>query len=264
MMNKKSVSIGFLCLLTGITCFAGAGGFNDDGLKFGAEADFFSYEEPGVMKESGVLPGLSVAYDHTIAERLTWGLFSSIVGGDLNYDGSVMHADGSSTPLELTTPNSIFNIRAHAGIRASFNGIVVVPYSGIAYRLLIDDLAEASAAYGYTREQTYVYLPIGARVAMPLANGWLLEGRVEYDYFIQSENNSHDGVLGAGYVFNQDTGYGLKLSALIASPTKNRSSFCIEPFLEYWDVGDSEIIDGYMEPSNHSSIFGLRFAVKLF
>ena len=257
-----------ICLLVAVLMAGMSAGMeesiSDNGFKLGAEAELFSYKEPGVMDEAGLLIGLSGAYDRTIADFICWGVFGSLVGGELDYDGSVMHVDGTESPLEIRTPNTIFNLRAQAGPRIGLDRMVIVPYVGLGYRLLVDDLSENSPDYGYTREQTYVYMPIGARLTMPLRGSWMIDWRLEYDYFLNSENTSHGDVLGGSFTFSQDTGYGLKLSAAISSRIRNNSTVCLEAFLEHWDVEDSEIIAGFLEPANHSTMLGLRVSAKLF
>lgn len=230
-------------------------------VKIGADLHYFSYKEPGVMTESGFLYGFSGSFERKIPHNLWFDFSSSIVSGDLNYDGLILYADGREEPISAVTPNIIFNLKATGGVFPEFNGFSVGPYTGIGYRFLVDDLADPSPEYGYTREQTYVYLPVGVRVSCRTKFSWMLDARLEYDVLLDASNRSHGGALGGSVVLPQDSGSGWRM-AIALTPTGNaNSTFSLESFLEIWNIDDSEIVGAYLEPENESSLFGVRFSV---
>ncbi len=227
-------------------------------VRIGVDLHYFSYEEPGVMEESGLLHGLSGSFEHLAAYNLLIDLSTSIVAGDLKYDGKLINADGTESPLTIDTPNTIFNLKGAVGMLFQYGDFSVVPYSGIGYRFLVDDLEEASSIYGYTREQTYVYLPVGVGLSRRMQSSWLFDCYVEYRIMLDSYNRSHGGVLGGSLVLPQNSGSGFSASVGLSRPGMGASKIQLESFIETWDIDASEVVNGYIEPENKSFLFGLR------
>jgi hypothetical protein len=227
-------------------------------VRIGVDLHYFAYDEPGVMEESGLLYGLSGSFEHLADCNLFIDLSGSIVAGDLKYDGKLVNADGTEHPMTADTPNTIFNLWGTGGMLFECGDYSFIPYSGIGYRFLVDDLEEASSTYGYTREQTYVYLPVGVGLFRRMQASWLLDCRMEYRIMLDSYNRSHGGVLGGSVVLPQDSGSGFSASIGLSRPDGATSKFRMETFVETWNVDDSEVVSGYIEPENKSFLFGMR------
>ncbi len=219
--------------------------------KTGLQVEYFNYREPGVMTEQGMLAGLCASYGSDISADIDWRLKASYVMGNLSYQSD------SETGLDLSgsTPNRIMDARGEIGHPLLIRGRVLHLYTGVAGRLLIDDLPGFSGLQGYTREQTYLYLPIGVDVELASNKTRTVTARVEYDWFVQGWNRS-DGIT-----MNQDSGYGCQASLNVS---RDKDFLCFrrldfEPFIQYWNVGKSDLGAGlFYEPPNSSVMLGIR------
>ncbi|MDH4028731.1 MAG: porin family protein, partial [Nitrospirota bacterium] len=219
----------------------------------GAGLSYVTYKEPGVMKEEGAKAGLFGSY--TYHERFMFRTEAELNHGQMDYRGSGTIDD---------IPNYMFEVRLLAGrdIPVAKRSIVT-PYAGFGYRYLNDDssyMISSTDHIGYERESNYYYSPIGVETLTELDNGWKAGVRLEYDHFWKGKQISKMGYV-PGYhdiENNQDGGYGVRGSVRFI----NRKSFVyvIEPFIRYWDIEDSDLDDGWYEPKNNSTEFGLRFS----
>ena len=205
------------------------------------------------MKEYGSLYG--AFYSHTREHgKLMLRVESSIVVGTILYDGALM--DG--TPYRVDTRDVILKVSGIVGPTwpiGKASTATITPYVGLGYRYLVDDLPPP---YGYLREQTYLYAPLGL-IAMKAFGRWRFGIRAEYELFLTGYN------LSGGDSFTQDSGYGYQLSAYLAHvrPGETVLSLSLEPFYRYWEVGESSMSpSGYIEPENNSSLYGMRAMIS--
>ncbi len=223
----------------------------------GTEVSYFQYEEPGVMKETGVMAGIvgSYAYHNYIMLKAE----GKLAAGLLDYDGAL--SDG--TPLTINSiPNYMFEVRGLLGYDFAAKAVTITPYLGIGYRWLQDNSQEQSV-YGYKRESNRLYLPIGLEFVANLGNGWFLGAAGEYDFFLWGKQKSYGSDLNPAYpdVENKQTkGYGVRGSISIAKKGE-KVGFVIEPYVKYWNMDDSEINLGIYEPKNNSTEIGCKLAV---
>lgn len=233
----------------------------------GLETEYVHYEEENVMDEKGLLFGLFGSYTRFFNEVIMAQGFASFVFGDLRYEGGIRHADGTVTPNALDTPNKIFNLRFIGGYR--FFDVEIkdwpfdaTPYAGFGYRYLVDELPGDA---GYKREQTYIYLPIGVQTTSALGTDWIMECRVEYDYFVRGR---HEVDLQGGLEFSQSSGSGFRASARFVAPAVDLGewlqdvTFSVEPFFQRWHVDDSNVVGGRFEPENTSTTVGARVGAR--
>lgn len=257
---------------------ASAGGFAPWGVDLGLELGQFEYEEPGVMTEKGLQYGLYASYTHHFFENARVQLYASVVGGDLDYDGGLSGEDpdtGKRYTLPATgeSPNAIFNGRLTGGYRFPVGPVRLTPFAGYGYRFLRNDLnqpleVEGYGTFddprsGYWRDQTYHYLPLGLLVGAALPGGWEIEGTLEYDVFLGGSNHSYND-YGIDQTFTQSGGSGYRFAVKFLSPAFfERVRVSVEPFYEHWAVDDSDIVEGFLEPNNSNSTFGLRVGASL-
>jgi hypothetical protein len=274
-MKKEGISrgivlglaTGFLC--SGIVFAAGEEQKNTSAGKshsweIGAELSSITYEEPGVMEESGAMIGLAGSYTY----RNNWmfkieGVFKY---GQVDYEGALF--DG--TPLNVDNIDDyIVEARGLGGYDFSvFKATTLTPYIGFGYRYIFDDLGAASP-YGYGRESNYSYSPIGIETMTDLQNGWFIGLIIEYDIFWSGVQTSYlsDFDYSLNDVENdQSDGYGFRGSVKFQN-----SRFVIEPYIRYWEIDDSDpsIATSFgrpvavlYEPENDSTEIGVKFAVK--
>ena len=235
-------------------------------IKLGVYISDIVYTEPDVMKEEGSLKGL--------VGSLTFhqgGTFQSV---ELYYSHGEVDYVGSGTIYSI--PDEVLEIRSLFGRYFKFKkGFTLSPYLGLGYRYLNDDasgLISSTGAFGYEREQVYLYMPIGMEINTNRdVLGFKLSSRIEYDYFISGENNSYLGEVSSSYdniTLNQYNGYGYRLSVAFIKEFKNGNSLIIEPFYRYWHIEDSEVTydsnnNGWIEPDNYSEEVGISLSLRM-
>lgn len=233
----------------------------------GTEISYIQYEEPGVMEETGMMYGIvgSYAYRNYVMLKVEGKLASGL----LDYDGQL----NDGTPLTINDiPNYMLEVRGVLGYDFAAKAITITPYLGIGYRWLQDNSQEQSV-YGYKRESSRVYLPLGLEVVAKLGNGWSLGATGEYDVFLWGKQKSYWSDLDPGFndpEKKQTKGYGYRGSISIAKKGE-RVGFTIEPYVKYWDMEESESADityygdytGWylVEPKNNSTEIGCKLAI---
>lgn len=219
--------------------------------EIGAEIYHATYEEPGIMKEEGVMHGVKGAVS----------FHEKIVGPLDMIRVEAAYAWGSQDYTSLWTGNindidvSVFEIRGMAGhdIEAA-SGTVLTPYTGFGYRRKKDNaggLVSGTGALGYDRVSQYSYSPLGIAVAVDLEKGWSVGGFIEYDFFWDGTQKSYFSdvhPLHSDLVNDQDKGYGIRASLKLSKQVHGKFLVTIEPFLHYWDIEQSK--PGYYEEYN--------------
>lgn len=226
----------------------------------GVEWVSFHYEEPGEasMREDGMMFGVFGSCTWNL-EKMKVRAAASFTSGTLDYDGWFIDSDTGErlSSVRLRSPNSVFGLRATAGPKFKVEAarLTICPMAGLGLRYLINDLPGIG---GYTREQTYIYLPIGIEASGSLARGWGYVVRAEFDCFLYGYNVS------GGDSFSQNAGYGFDVSAGVAHalPGNGSVSVRVEPFFRYWSVDDSSFSpEGWYEPANNCSEYGIRCSI---
>ena len=230
-----------------------------------AEVSDYKYKEPGLMKYTGTMYGVTVEYlnnggvghiKRTIPVQLRARV--NYMQGKLKYDGAYW----SGEPLKFSGEKQYFVDTIFAGglearVSEKFS---VSPYMGLGYRYLLDQGNGHPDAY--KREQTYYYLPIGADLKISPATTWRVSFNTEFDILLRGENRSD------GHKFRQNSGYGLRASAKVEKNLQSVGIF-VEPFYRYWNISKSDSKYGYdggvwysiYEPKNNTQELGLRVGV---
>lgn len=236
-------------------------------LAVGTEISYFKYEEPGYMKDTGIMYGIvgSYAYHNKLMTKLE-GKFAY---GLVDYDGE--YQDG--TPLKISgISDYLLELRWLLGYDfVVARSITITPDFGVGYRYLQDNMQDRSSA-GYQRESNYIYIPIGVETVAHLGRGWSLGLNVEYDLFLWGRQISYLSDFNPNYgeIENEQMkGYGVRGSISIAKKWE-KIGLTIEPFIRYWNIKESRqgnitydgVIVGYgIEPNNDSTEIGGKLAV---
>jgi hypothetical protein len=202
------------------------------GWEAGGQLSQYRYEEPGIMQLEGPRLGVAAAYAWVNPQRAFARLEGRWSYGNLDYQGS-----GVLTGVD----DYILELRLLAGRDVAAGGVVWSPYVGAALRNLYNDLRGVSStgAIGYRRESSYLYLPLGVTLRMPLAEGWVLAPQLEYDAFVRGEQRSYlsDTGLGLPDVTNrQGSGRGYRGQLMFESPR-----WAFGAWLQVWNIEDSEL-----------------------
>ena len=250
-------------------CFAGPGSLKPRHvLELAPEVFYFSYKEPGVMKENGVMYGLLASYAYRNINNIMLKAEGRGSGGTVDYKNS-----GTLNDI----PDFSMEFRGLGGYDIETNqNLTITPYLGVGYRYLNDDSSgklTSTGAAGYERESNYVYIPIGVEGNYKVENGWSVGATVEYDIFVWGTQKSHLSDASSSFsdlTNDQHRGYGVRGSIKLQKKGK-KLDFIVEPFIRYWNIGQSEdsnitysgVIVGYgYEPKNNTTEYGINFGVK--
>ncbi len=230
--------------------------------KMGIELSNITYKEPDYMEESGNMLGIIGSYIYHNDVML--GIEGVFKYGQVDYEGRLQNGTSFSTN---NIDDYIVEIRSLGGYDFEVSATIITPYVGLGYRYLFDGMG-AVYEYGYDRESTYLYSPIGIVTSTTLQNGWSLGVTLEYDIFWKGVQKSHMSDLNYGYndiKQDQDSGYGVRGSIKF-----QKAQFLIEPFVKYWSIDDSDVstllLHGYptgkryFEPKNNSTEIGLKIS----
>jgi hypothetical protein len=238
-------------------------------LEIGPEISYFTYKEPGVMRERGLKYGIAGSYAYHNKIMLKVEAKGSY--GWLDYVGSTW----GGTRLTLNNiPDYMLEFRALGGydfylLNKSF---AMTPYIGIGYRYLNDN-SHRKYTGGYERKSNYVYSPIGFEFNIGLGNKWFIKEIMEFDYFWWGKQKSYLSNADPGLndpSNRQKQGYGLRGSLALRKQFKI-VSFEFGPFIKYWNIKKStkEILTFYgvpvdfaYEPRNNSTEIGIMLVFR--
>lgn len=221
-------------------------------IKAGPEVYYFNYEEPGIMKESGIMYGAagSLKYEHKNKMLQLEGRYAS---GAVDYksenSGSINNVDNYVTEWRILGGQS-FSLTESS---------TVTPYVGWGFRELhIEGTGRTSTTghFYYDRISNYQYSPIGIRTNSELKNGWSIGTTIEYDFFWRGKQKSQWGDANSRYknIENiQEEGHGARISINLRRKFQG-FSLGIEPFIRSWFIEKSNLAyngQSYLkEPSN--------------
>ncbi len=251
---------------------------SDNTFVVGADvAASFKYEEPGLMKETGTLYGLYGRWERSNVGPGTVAVSASYLAGGLDYEGSTQ----SGIPVKSNTDDFITEIVATYGW--DFRGPVYEqrPYIGLGYRYWNDRIKDSATStgvpvFGYEREVSYLYAPLGIRFNGGLASNWTWATRVQYKYFIEGQVRTHLEDVDPGFNTlenKQSSGYGYDIAATFMRLFGGGGvkGLAIEPYYSYWSIKQSDnatvtyygtpVGYGY-EPKNNTKVLGLRVGAQ--
>jgi len=267
-LKKKVVFVLFLgfFIIINKNCFAQIYVINN--LNVSTEMSNIHYKEPGVMKQSGSMTGLEIAYTHY--NSYVFRLEGRTSFGQVDYQSV---DTGSMNDVD----DHMFEARSWIGydLCPTINAMVI-PYVGAGYRYLKDDSqgrTTTTGALGYERESNYYYSPIGVEATTEIKDGLFIGMVMEFDYFWKGVQKSYfsGAVTGASDLENdQNNGYGYRASLKVAKQTLD-FDLVIEPFIRYWKIKVSEedvgtipgiVVDGdFVEPKNYSTEYGMKISL---
>ena len=234
---------------------------NDIGLSFSS----YQYQEPGLMSLKGVKMGLDL--------RTTKALRNDhFMRGELRYAFGSVDYNSNSTGSASGEQDWYIEARGLVGKDWAINDAALSAYTGVGYRYLFNDGRGITSTgnWGYRRESSYFYLPIGIVHRSSLNDQARLVGTLEYDHLLAGKQISRLSDGGQGHsdiTNNQTSGHGLKLSVMY-----ERNKWAIGPYAHYWKIGQSDVApeilngvptgQGYVEPKNDTVEFGLKASQK--
>jgi len=256
----------FLLVFTTLPLFA------QKSLEVAYESSDYTYREPAMstpISLKGKLRGASLRYETRMRDS---GMFAAFegrwMGGTTDYDGWLQSADPSDPPAQHKVSDIgdyYYEARLHLGQAYDFTPELQLWIgSGLAYRYLKDHMNKDP--YGYLRESKYFYMPFTA--SLRYNSEWFsvaLNG--EFDFLIFGKQMSHLGESGLYYddVRNdQHKGFGLRAGLKMQANVIRQTGIFIEPFYRYWQIADSQISNGFVEPYNTTEEYGIRVGFTIY
>lgn len=243
---------------------AGSAGAAQREVEIAADSGAYLYEEPGVMRLSGRMSGLSasVRYDQTV-QHDTGRLIRGARGGEniaLTLIGQGRLATGSADYSSLETgtaddfPSTLTDLRVLAGAAVSSGSTRLTTYLGLGRRDLVNDSSGRTSTtghYGYRRQSNYIYTPVGLDLRIGLENRRRLLFGLEYDALFAGKQRSYLDDLTVGN--RQLRGHGTRANAELGF-----SGWRIGLHYQRWAIDDSLPANGFYEPANVTRETGLR------
>lgn len=238
----------FLCAVLGAPVIWGA----TNSIEIGPSVSHISYEEPGLMKESGMMYGIEGAY--TFKDALYLRFNGRAAFGSVDYSSPLDGTIGDISDMLIETSGVI-----------GHKILGVYPYIGFGYRYLSDDMAgkqTTTGALGYLRESNYYYVPIGIHAEATNKNGLYFSVEPEIDGVVGGKQESHLGAIpGFPNVRNyQPGGFGYKLTLSVGK--KGKMDISAGTFIHYWKIQESSADSGFVEPKNNSTEVGAQILIK--
>jgi hypothetical protein len=257
-------------------------------IELGCETSNIVYRESNVMRENGLMYGISgsfIYYGWIPLLPFNYYAWLPALPEDRNKSNSIVKLEGKLSTGQVDYRNSgtiddirdyMLEARVLVGPVFYNKKIATIPYLGWGYRYLNDDSGgkiSSTGAYGYERESNYYYMPIGVNLITDFNHGWFIETNTEFDIFLGGRQISHlsDVVPELNDLTNnQENGYGLRGSLKIRKGFET-VDFIIEPFIKYWNIKESEksniaynnVVIGYgYEPRNDSTEYGIKLAMQ--
>jgi len=213
------------------------------------EISYLRYEEPGVMKNRGILYGVAGSYTR-YRERRLFRLEGGFAVGEVDYEGSLL--DGTPYTME-GSHDYLFNLRLLWGRLRQTDAWDTRFYAGLAYRGLNDDSTQDAA--GGDRQSNYLYVPFGLKTYHALADHWQVGLGGELDALLAGVQIYNVG--GGSYATNvQWPGFGARASVELRHRGRS-ADLALSPFVQYWWVDDSTTSHGWYEPRNNTLQYGL-------
>lgn len=241
----------------------------------GTEVFGYEYKEAGIMENDGVLYGVAGAYTYRgplFAGRLP----KAMLGAEIRIAAGQVDYTSTNTGSMDNINDLLFETRGLAGYDFQLSqSTALTPFAGLGYRYLNDDAAgmvTTTGHFGYERRSYYLYAPIGLRTRTVFNRNWSLGFNAEYDIFLWGKQQSLLSEVSSIYPdieVDQESGYGFRASISLTR-TAPGLSFSIEPFINYWDIDESEravfpvgsFIVTAWEPKNESTEIGIKLAVE--
>lgn len=244
-------------------------------LTLAPEVGYYNFKQTG-MEEDGFLYGLGGAYTYRGKlgmESLPSGMIKidgRLIFGRINFNGYLY--DGNYYEIK-SVKDFLGEIRGLVGYDFQiFSSTTIVPFTGLGYRYLKDQLQKSDA--GYRRVSNYLYTPVGFETTTPLTSGWSVGINAEYDIFWcgwQDTYLSDLDPLFSDLTNDQDSGYGIKASIKIRKAMENKN-YIFEPYVDYWDIdsSDTEKVHhsgvyanrDFQEPAQKAMLVGMKVAVE--
>ncbi len=234
--------------------------------------EYYQYKEPKLMKITGamfVLDG-GVGVSYKLFKAFTDVYYATDVGIN-RYDGGFYNSETKQVTPTSTKSRDWYvgwNLKTGVTLYKDDRELVFL-YAGLGYRFLhnlFEDKPGMKAAY--TRDQGYLYLPVGLSGEIPVYKNFALFGTVEHRFLLYGHHKS--GMKDLGYdddlYFKQKDGFGGKIELGGKFYFSKNQGIKISLYYDFWHIQDSNRIEltmkgapkgTFVEPRNKTNAVGM-------
>lgn len=243
------------------------------GISFGFHLRQFDYHElvngNTIDSEDGILPGLQVAYEHSLGHGwLVSGALDSGFGKTV-YTG----ATWAGMPLTAQTDNLILDLALELGKEIPLGATShLTPYTGLGGHLWEREIGGPG---GYNEQYVFAYLPVGLRFRQDLSRTLHLGADASFHWNM----GGHIAVSDVPGLMDTSGSLGAALGCRAELPLRidvnEGFSLLASAYFEYFGIGQGDIMGlrsagsglslpfGAREPDSHSFFYGLTLGTQV-
>jgi len=219
---------------------------------------------PGKSTESGWLPGVYLGFNYNKKNNFYAKIFVEFSYGDSEFDGTTQ----AGTPIKFSTDNSQTFFRGEVDVGYNFavaQDVSIKPYAGYGYRQWIRGRASVTPTFTTYKERYYWhYIPVGVVAEINLGKWVVIEPNVGLRIMFYGRMTAYFSELDPAsgdleFKLGNRVGYYAELPVRYKfSPSW---SLVVKPWYEYSQIGQSDIVDGFYEPSSTTNLYGVNLGV---
>lgn len=256
-----------------------------DGMKIFFDLDTgieaYRYEEKSVMKIYGPMYRLDAILGFSISsfKMQVEGYYAGHMGRNI-YDGALYVPNATTNKTEkipYSTQSTEWYVGGNFKFGYFFSLSQIKPsafiYTGMGYRFLRNKVIDKPGVKGsYQRDQSYLYLPVGLDIEIPITDRISLTAITEYRFFLKGKNRSSFSELGydGDLFFTQEEGLGGRVG-VGAKFDYAKMGIKLNLYYDYWFVDSSDKQPLYkngvssltfIEPKNTTKVVGLMAGIS--
>jgi len=221
----------------------------------------YTYQEPGLMRISGVLYSLGASYRQSLGSSPFWADVRGVFAfGQPTYDGAIVNLNtGVTTPVRERSHDFLSDGQTQVGV-SMFEGHRVQwdVHSGLGYWFLLNKVAGVGS---YTRQTQYYYWPLGTRVSVHTGPAWTWSVGLQLNVFLKGQVKSKLSEANRSLSDSEVTqrrGRGAQLH-LIGEWQLEQARLFVETYYRRWDIERSTIDpQTFYEPANRTRMLGFN------
>jgi len=209
--------------------------------------------------------GFSDIYGGTLVlmpKQSGWYGSASFARGDTEYVGSLSGTNDPYGSYRGTTSNKTEEYVLGYATRSKLDpeGIIEIPINvGVGYRRWLRQLHSAPGVAGFDELYTWGYFSAGIGMEYHLSSDMsiALLGDYRHAFNAQMYENYH------GYTFDLNNVHGYKISVPLEIAIDRQTSFFLQYSYDYWNIGASNVVNGWYEPDSETKNEILSVGLKL-
>ena len=228
----------------------------DHTFSVGISMSHLDYDEdvpsPYKSELSGSLPSLYMKYTYDRLNSVYFNVLVEYSKSDLKYDGTTM--DGSES---VSFDDSQEYRRYEGNLGYTFDighYLSISPYTGLGYRTWD---RSTDKDMGYEEEYKWVYLPVGVKLILEIGDNWRIEPNLVYRLMLDGEMK----IPGSGLEFNLGNESGWHADIAVKYYFSQHWGIEFVPWYEKMKLGESNVVDGYLEPESDTTQYGVNLGV---